>query len=97
MELMTASLYITRMNDSPNPAAEIIERIMQTAKAALPESISQDVKNNVRAAIQEVIRDLDVVTREELDIQKEVLAKTRAKVDKLEEIISELEKKLDVK
>lgn len=69
---------------------------MQTAKAALPESISQDVKNNVRAAIQDVIRDLDVVTREELDIQKEVLAKTRAKVDELETVISELEKKLDL-
>ena len=84
------------MNDTPNPAAEIIERIMQTAKAALPDSLAQDMKDNVRAAIQEVITDLDVVTREELDTQKEVLKKTRAKVDEMEKILADLEKRLDL-
>ena len=84
------------MNDTPNPAAEIIERIMQTAKAALPDSLAQDMKDNVRAAIQEVITDLDVVTREELDTQKEVLKKTRAKVDEMESILADLEKRLDL-
>lgn len=84
------------MNDTPNPAAEIIERIMQTAKAALPDSLAQDVKDNVRAAIQEVITDLDVVTREELDTQKEVLKKTRAKVDEMESILADLEKRLNL-
>jgi len=75
-------------------AAEIIERIMQTTKSVLPESVGRDVKENIRAAIQEVISDLDVVTREELDIQKEVLKKTRAKVDEMEGIIDDLEKRL---
>jgi len=84
------------MNDMPNAAAEIIERIMQTAKAAVPDTLSQDVKNNVRAAIQDVISDLDVVTREELDVQKEVLKKTRAKVDEMEGVIAELEKRLKI-
>ena len=77
-------------------AAEIIERIMQTTKAVLPESVSRDVKDNIRAAIQEVISDLDVVTREELDIQKEVLKKTRAKVDEMETVIDDLEKRLNM-
>lgn len=84
------------MNDKPNTAAEIIERIMQTAKAAVPESLSKDVKENVRAAIQDVISDLDVVTREELDVQKQVLKKTRAKVDEMESIIADLEKRLNL-
>lgn len=75
-------------------AAEIIERIMQTTKTVLPESISRDVKDNIRSAIQDVISDLDVVTREELDVQKEVLQKTRAKVDEMESIIDDLEKRL---
>ncbi|MFT6409035.1 MAG: BMFP domain-containing protein YqiC, partial [Arenicella sp.] len=61
-----------------------------------PESLSNDVKENVKSAIQDVISDLDVVTREELDIQKAVLLKTRAKVDQMEIIIAELEKKLDL-
>jgi len=85
------------MNDIPNSAAEIIDRIMQTAKAAVPDSLSKDVKENVRAAIQDVISDLDVVTREELDVQKEVLKKTRAKVDEMEAIIADIEQRLDIK
>jgi BMFP domain-containing protein YqiC len=85
------------MSDYPNTAAEIIDRIMQTAKAAVPNALSKDVKDNVRAAIQDVISDLDIVSRDELDIQKEVLAKTRAKVDQMEAVIADLEKQLKIK
>ena len=84
------------MNEAPKSPAEIIERIMQTAKAALPDALGQDVKDNVRAALQDVIGELDIVTREELNIQKEVLKKTRSKVDEMENIIAELEKRLDI-
>lgn len=84
------------MNDIPNAAADIIGRIMQTAKSAVPESLSNDVKENVKAAIQDVISDLDVVTREELDTQKAVLEKTRAKVDAMESVIADLEKRLNL-
>lgn len=84
------------MNEFQSSAADIIDKIMQTAKAAVPDSLSHDVKQNVRAAIQDVISDLDVVTREELDVQKEVLKKTRAKVDEMETIIADLEKRLDL-
>ena len=82
------------MNDIPNAASDILQKIMLTAKAAVPESLSNDVKENIKAAIQDVISELDVVTREELDVQKAVLAKTRAKVEEMERVISELEKKL---
>ena len=85
------------MNEFPNNAADIIERIMQTAKAAMPENLSNEVKDNVRAAIEDVISDLNVVTREELEIQKAVLAKTRAKVDQMEAIINDLEEQLTLK
>ena len=85
------------MNEFPNSPADLIDRIMQTAKAALPDSLSTEVKGNVRAAIQDVIRDLDVVTREELEVQTAVLQKTRAKVDEMEGIIAELEAKLDMR
>jgi len=84
------------MNDIPNAAADIIQKIMLTAKAAVPDSLSNDVRENVKAAIQEVISDLDVVSREELETQKSVLEKTRAKVDEMEAVIAELEKKLDL-
>lgn len=85
------------MTDNMNTAADIIDRIMQTAKAAMPDQLANDVKQNIRAAIQDVISDLDVVTREELDVQKEVLKKTRAKVDEMEAIIADLEQQLNIK
>ena len=75
------------MNDLPNPS-DIVERILNVAKAALPESVSQDVKENIRAAIQEVISELDVVTREEFEVQKKVLMKTRKKIDELERLLN---------
>lgn len=96
-DLTTELRYNLPMNEFPNSPADMIERIMQTAKAALPEGLSADIKQGVRNAIQEVISDLDVVTREELEVQKEVLAKTRAKVDQMELIISDLERQLDIK
>ena len=85
------------MTDFPNSPADIIERIMQTAKAAMPDALNQDVKDNVRAALQEIISDLDVVSREEWDAQTAVLAKTRAKVDEMEAMIEGLEKQLNLK
>ncbi len=82
------------MTDNANTPNDIINKIMQTAKAALPDTLSTEVRENVRAAIQDVLSDLDVVTREELEIQKKVLQKTRAQVTEMEELIRDLEKRL---
>ena len=97
---MTVVLYSHGMkentsNFNPSGAIDLVQRILDTAKAAVPESLSQDVRNNVRAALQDVIVDLDVVSREEFDIQQAVLKKTRAKVDEMERLFSELEEKLN--
>ena len=81
------------MSDLPNPS-DVIERIMQTAKAVMPEDLSYDIKQNIRAAIQEVIAGLDVVSRDEFEVQKSVLSKTREKLDEMERIVAELEVKL---
>lgn len=78
------------MSDLPNPN-EVIERIMQVAKGVIPDSVGQDVKENIRAAIQDALSDLDVVTREEFDIQRKVLMRTRAKLDELEKRLSDLD------
>ena len=78
------------MSDLPNPN-EVIERIMQVAKGVMPDSVGLDVKENIRAAIQDALSDLDVVTREEFDIQKKVLMRTRAKLDELEQRLSGLD------
>lgn len=70
-----------------------IEQILNAARSALPESLGEDIKGNVRTAIKGAINELDVVTREELDIQKAVLQKTRKKLQEMETLLTELEAK----
>lgn len=51
----------------------------------------QDVEKNVKAVLGTAFTKLDLVTREEFDVQREVLARTRAKLEALEARIAELE------
>ena len=49
------------------------------------------MEKNLRIVLQASLSKLDLVTREEFDVQARVLARTREKLDKLEKTISELE------
>jgi ubiquinone biosynthesis accessory factor UbiK len=54
----------------------------------------KELDKNFRTVLQSVFSKLDLVTREEFNIQKGVLAKTRAKISLLEKHVVELEKHL---
>jgi ubiquinone biosynthesis accessory factor UbiK len=54
-------------------------------------SAQEDVHNHVKAVVNSVLARLDLVTREEFEIQLEVLRRTRAKVDALEKRVADLE------
>lgn len=61
---------------------------------ALPGSVRElraDVEKNFRSALQSGFTKMDLVTREEFDVQTEVLARTRAKVESLEKQLAALE------
>jgi BMFP domain-containing protein YqiC len=51
----------------------------------------QDLRANFQDVLAQGLRRLDLVTREEFDVQTQVLARTRAKVDELERRVAELE------
>jgi BMFP domain-containing protein YqiC len=64
---------------------------------ALPPSlntIKDDLEKNFRAILQATLSKLDLVTREEFEVQKLVLAKTRANLDALEKRVALLEQQL---
>ena len=61
---------------------------------ALESGPAKDIERNVKAAMTSGFSKLDLVTREEFDIQAQVLAKTRTKLEALELRVSELESKL---
>jgi BMFP domain-containing protein YqiC len=51
-----------------------------------------DVEKNIRTLLQGAFTRLDLVTREEFDVQTKVLARTREKLEALEKLVAELEK-----
>ncbi len=67
---------------------------MQTKVSdAIRQSPAKDLEKNVRGLMTQGFQKLDLVTREEFDLQTQVLAKTRAKLEELEAKVSALEKK----
>lgn len=74
--------------------AKKIEEIVQSFTNALPSgitSIQADVEKNIRAAMTATFSKLDLVTREEFDIQTQVLHRTREKLEALASRVAELE------
>jgi BMFP domain-containing protein YqiC len=67
---------------------ELNEKIRET----FAQSPAADLEKNLRALLAGVFSRLDLVTREEFDVQREVLARTRAKLTELEAKLAELEK-----
>ncbi|HEX8403758.1 MAG TPA: accessory factor UbiK family protein [Duganella sp.] len=60
---------------------------------AIENSPAKDIEKNVKSMMTQGFSKLDLVTREEFDIQTQVLAKTRAKLETLETRLAELEAK----
>jgi ubiquinone biosynthesis accessory factor UbiK len=61
---------------------------------AIDNSPAKDIEKNVKAMMTQGFAKLDLVTREEFDIQAQVLTKTRARLELLETRLAELEAKL---
>jgi BMFP domain-containing protein YqiC len=55
--------------------------------------LQEDVEKNIHTLLQGAFAKLDLVTREEFDVQSKVLARTRDKLEELEQQVAELEKK----
>jgi len=74
----------------------IIEEINSKVSDILQNSPAKDVEKNVRAALSGVFSRLDLVTRDEFDVQQNVLQRTREKLTQLEAKVAELEQRLGV-
>ena len=69
-----------------------IEQVLDSLRRAVPGGLAEEVEKNLRAALTAALARLDLVTREELDVQVAVLARTRARLEELEKQVAELEK-----
>lgn len=73
---------------------KIIEDLARQFAGMVPEgarALREDVEKNFRASLNGAFSRLDLVTREELEVQQAVLAKTREKIDRLESRVRKLE------
>lgn len=57
-------------------------------------SPARDIEKNVKALLGSAFGKLDLVTREEFDVQREVLAHARQKLHELEDRVAQLESEL---
>jgi len=73
--------------EKPNFFNDLQAKINQ----AIENSPAKDLEKNVKAMLSQGFSKLDLVTREEFEIQAQVLAKTRANLELLEARVAELE------
>ena len=77
---------------------EKIEMIISDITKILPEDLNvlkDDIEKNLRATLNASFSKMDLVTREEFDIQASLLSRTREKLEGLQEKLSALEKQLE--
>jgi BMFP domain-containing protein YqiC len=73
---------------------ETIDKLARKLAEAVPEglrSMRDDLEQNFRSVLQSSLSRLDLVTREEFDVQQAVLARTREKLEALELRLKSLE------
>lgn len=72
-------------------AAKFIEELNARLSELFAASPAKDLERNVKATMTAAFARMDLVTREEFDVQAKVLARTREKLAELERRVAELE------
>jgi len=71
--------------------AKVFEDLSAKISAAVDNSPAKDIEKNMRALLTQGFSKLDLVTREEFDIQSQVLLRAREQLTALETRVAELE------
>ena len=66
---------------------KFIDNLVDKIQSITKNSPLKEVKNNLRSVIQSKLDEFNLVSREEFEVQKEVLRKTREKLEVLEKKI----------
>jgi len=71
-----------------------LDELNKKVSELIAASPAKDVEKNLRALLSNAFSRLDLVTREEFDVQQEVLARTRDKLQQMEAKVATLEASL---
>lgn len=69
--------------------------LSHTLTQLIKDSPAKDLEANLKAGLTGLLGKLDLVTREEFDVQSEVLQRTKTQMTRLEARLAELEKRSD--
>lgn len=71
-----------------------LDSLAKRLSSVIPEPLQktqQDIESNLRSGLESGLRKMNLVTREEFDVQTAVLLRTREKLEQLEKRVAELE------
>ncbi|PCI41280.1 MAG: hypothetical protein COB51_14120 [Moraxellaceae bacterium] len=77
---------------------EFVRKIGNRIESVLPKGLSdtkKDLQNNIKSILSESLSKLDVVSREDFEIQQAVLLKTRSRLEALEQRLQQLEDQIE--
>ena len=85
-------LYGDEMTDkSDRPALDSLAKQLADSVPGHLKSMGEDMERNFKSLLQSALARMDLVTREEFDVQTAVLARTREKLEALEARLKDLE------
>ena len=73
---------------------ETIQEISKKIKNIISDSPISDIEENINALLKGMFTKMDLITREEFDVQTGVLKKTREKLERLEAQLTKIEKNI---
>lgn len=73
--------------------ASFIDELQARLTALMQQTPAADLQKNVKALLSQQFARLELVTREEFDVQMKVLTHARARIDELERRLAELEQR----
>ena len=76
----------------------VLDDLAKRVSDSIPDGLKflqEDLEKNIKFALEAGLSHLDLVTREEFDLQTAVLARTREKLEQLEKVVAELEARSD--
>lgn len=93
---MGAKICYTKLNFKGTAMlnTEKLDEISLRIKEMVNNSPLGDVEKNINALLKSAFTKMDLISREEFDVQTEVLANTRQKLVALEAMIKDLEEKI---
>ncbi len=79
--------------NKPNQIDELAKKLAGFMPSSV-QNLQEDIETNIRSGLESGLRKMNLVGREEFDIQNAVLLRTREKLEALEKTVATLEQQL---